>query len=312
VIARFWIWFFFERVEVRHPERVPRMGPVLLCINHPNNLIDSLLVGAILPRTKVLLTATPLQNTLLELFGLIGFLDEHLLGDISSFRAAYLRGPLTDSQFRDLRARLAPLCKRTLRRQVTEYVRYTRRIPITQDFTPTDEEQQLYDGVSAYLQRGRLHALPASQRKLMTLVLRRLLASSTFAIAGTLTSILGRLRSQAAQLGPPGLEEDFEAFPELAEEWTDDPDDTPGVPVDPAVQAAKAEIAGEIAELSAHQGLTASRACQGHWHQSSGAEGWCWSWYSSAREGGPSGMTGGGRAMYDHSATRLDRLNSPD
>jgi hypothetical protein len=43
VIARFWIWFFFERVEVRHPEQVPRMGPVLLCINHPNNLIDSLL-----------------------------------------------------------------------------------------------------------------------------------------------------------------------------------------------------------------------------------------------------------------------------
>jgi len=51
VVARFWIWFFFERVEVRHPERVPRMGPVLLCINHPNNLIDSLLVGSVLPRT---------------------------------------------------------------------------------------------------------------------------------------------------------------------------------------------------------------------------------------------------------------------
>ena len=50
VIARFWIWFFFERVEVRHPERVPSVGPVLLCINHPNNLIDSLLVGAVLPR----------------------------------------------------------------------------------------------------------------------------------------------------------------------------------------------------------------------------------------------------------------------
>src|SRR6267143_1965728 len=50
VIARFWIWFFFERVEVRHPERVPCMGPVLLCINHPNNLIDSLLIGSVLSR----------------------------------------------------------------------------------------------------------------------------------------------------------------------------------------------------------------------------------------------------------------------
>jgi glycerol-3-phosphate O-acyltransferase/dihydroxyacetone phosphate acyltransferase len=50
MIARFWIWFFFDRVELRHPERVPRTGPVLLCINHPNNLIDSLLVGSVLPR----------------------------------------------------------------------------------------------------------------------------------------------------------------------------------------------------------------------------------------------------------------------
>jgi len=41
VIARFWIWFFFERVEVRHPS----VGPMRLCINHPNNLIDSLLVA---------------------------------------------------------------------------------------------------------------------------------------------------------------------------------------------------------------------------------------------------------------------------
>ncbi|MBI3105762.1 MAG: hypothetical protein HYY95_09370, partial [Candidatus Rokubacteria bacterium] len=43
LVGRFWIWFFFKTVDVRHPERVPVTGPVLLCINHPNNLIDSLL-----------------------------------------------------------------------------------------------------------------------------------------------------------------------------------------------------------------------------------------------------------------------------
>jgi glycerol-3-phosphate O-acyltransferase / dihydroxyacetone phosphate acyltransferase len=63
LIARFWIWFFFERVEVRHPERVPPSGPVLLCINHPNNLIDSLLVGSILSRkVHYLATATLFRN----------------------------------------------------------------------------------------------------------------------------------------------------------------------------------------------------------------------------------------------------------
>src|SRR5437016_3463085 len=66
LIARFWIWFFFERVEVRHPERVPRMGPVLLCINHPNNLIDSLLVGSVLPRkVHYLATASLFRNPLI-------------------------------------------------------------------------------------------------------------------------------------------------------------------------------------------------------------------------------------------------------
>jgi glycerol-3-phosphate O-acyltransferase / dihydroxyacetone phosphate acyltransferase len=65
MIARFWIWFFFERVEVRHPERVPSTGPVLLCINHPNNLIDSLLVGAVLPRkVHYLATAALFRNRL--------------------------------------------------------------------------------------------------------------------------------------------------------------------------------------------------------------------------------------------------------
>jgi glycerol-3-phosphate O-acyltransferase / dihydroxyacetone phosphate acyltransferase len=68
-IARFWIWFFFERVEVRHPERVPRTGPVLLCINHPNNLIDSLLVGSVLRRkVHYLATATLFRNRLVARF----------------------------------------------------------------------------------------------------------------------------------------------------------------------------------------------------------------------------------------------------
>jgi len=69
LVARFWIWFFFKRVDVRHPERVPSAGPVLLCINHPNNLIDSLLVGAVLDRkVHYLATAALFRNPLLARF----------------------------------------------------------------------------------------------------------------------------------------------------------------------------------------------------------------------------------------------------
>jgi 1-acyl-sn-glycerol-3-phosphate acyltransferase len=68
-VARFWMWFFFKRVGVRHPERVPRAGAVLLCINHPNNFIDSLVVGAAVPRKiHYLATAALFRNALLARF----------------------------------------------------------------------------------------------------------------------------------------------------------------------------------------------------------------------------------------------------
>jgi 1-acyl-sn-glycerol-3-phosphate acyltransferase len=68
-LARFWVWFLFKRVDVRHPERIPPAGPVLLCINHPNNFIDSLLVGAALERTvHYLATAVLFRNPLLGRF----------------------------------------------------------------------------------------------------------------------------------------------------------------------------------------------------------------------------------------------------
>jgi glycerol-3-phosphate O-acyltransferase / dihydroxyacetone phosphate acyltransferase len=83
LIARFWIWFFFERVEVRHLERVPSAGPVLLCINHPNNLIDSLLVGAVLPRqVHYLATATLFRNPLIaRLLVALGVIPVHRKAD---------------------------------------------------------------------------------------------------------------------------------------------------------------------------------------------------------------------------------------
>jgi len=142
---------------------------------------------------KILLTATPLQNSLMELYGLVSFIDEYIFGDAASFRAQYVR---INSQavFADLKARLKPICHRTLRRQVLEYIKYTNRIPITQEFLPSQDEQDLYDLVSSYLQRDNLQALPSSQRKLMTLVLRKLLASSTFAIAGALDSLVRKLQ----------------------------------------------------------------------------------------------------------------------
>ena len=124
---------------------------------------------AVAPFPKVLLTATPLQNSLLELYGLVSIIDDFAFGDVQSYRARFARLG-NNADFAELKERLAPLCKRTLRRQVLEYVKYTNRHALVQEFVPTAEEQRLYDLVSGYLQRETLHALPASQRQLVTLI----------------------------------------------------------------------------------------------------------------------------------------------
>ena len=68
-VARFWLWFLFKSVDARHPERVPAGGPVLLCVNHPNNFIDSLVVGAAMRRkVHYLATAAMFRNRWLARF----------------------------------------------------------------------------------------------------------------------------------------------------------------------------------------------------------------------------------------------------
>lgn len=141
---------------------------------------------------KLLLTATPLQNSLLELYGLSTLIDEHLFGDVDAFRAQYAGA---GSDLGALRQRLSAFCKRTLRNQVTEYIRYTERKPVTRPFRPTDEEHALYEKVSEFLRREDSYALPRRQRHLTALILRKLLASSSAAVAATLDILRQRLQT---------------------------------------------------------------------------------------------------------------------
>lgn len=209
-----------------------------------SNVIAKTLKSALANKQKLLLTATPLQNSLLELFGLVSFIDEHTFGDLKSFREQFAN-PVPDRAFHSLRERLKPICHRTLRRQVTSYVSYTRRHALVEEFTPEDGEDKLYRLVSEYLRRDNLQALPASQRSLMTMVLRKLLASSTFAIAGALTSISRRLsakiKTDDAALSPAGeLSQDYEALDATEEEWTKD--DPPELLTETDRKAIEAEI----------------------------------------------------------------------
>ena len=195
-----------------------------------SNKISNAIKSSILDKNKILLTATPLQNSLLELYGLVSIIDDYTFGDLASFKAQYCRnGQQID--FAELKSRISSICQRTLRKDVLEYIKYTNRIAITEKFSPSEDEHKLYLGITEYLQRPKLYALPQSQRKLMTLILRRLLASSTFAISGTLGGLAQKLQNiidnnkiESEQL-ELDLQSNIEDYDSIKDEWIDDEED---------------------------------------------------------------------------------------
>jgi superfamily II DNA or RNA helicase len=219
--------------------------------HRPSHKTGTALRTALAGRPKLLLTATPLQNNLMELFGLVSFLDERILGPEPAFKSRYMAAgasALSEDSAGELKERLSAVVQRTLRRQVQEYVRFTQRRSMVEDFTPTAEEEQLYEKVSAYLQRAEVAAIEPSRRTLLTLVYRKLLASSSHAIAPTLRKLADRLRARVV----PGAGNDplalglepgeMQPYSEELEEWSEE-----GLPPPPPPP-----LASEIRELEGY------------------------------------------------------------
>ncbi|MFA7608076.1 MAG: SNF2-related protein [Rhodocyclaceae bacterium] len=190
-----------------------------------SNRTGQALKRALEGRKKLLLTATPLQNSLMELYGLSTLIDEHLFGDETAFRKRFMGA---SASLDELRMRLAGFAKRTLRREVLEYIKYTERKALTQPFAPTDDEQSLYDRISAFLQKDDSFALPRRQKHLTGLILRKLLASSAHAVAATLITIRARLERLLAGESAADASELIERLVEdddLEQDYLEDADD---------------------------------------------------------------------------------------
>jgi SNF2 family DNA or RNA helicase len=157
---------------------------------------------------KLLLTATPLQNSLLELYGLTTLIDDNIFGEVNGFRAQFMNA---GANIDELRLRLRAFCKRTLRNQVVEYISYTKRKAITRPFRPTDDEHKLYEAISLFLQRESSYAIPNRQKHLTQIILRKLLASSSKAIAATLETMQLRLEKLRDEKLPP-IEDSLESI----------------------------------------------------------------------------------------------------
>lgn len=158
----------------------------------PNNITARSIQRAIREYQKILLTATPLQNRLEELYGLVSFIDPKVFGDIKSFRKNYILES-GEKDVQGLRTRIEPFIHRSLRKEVKEFINYRERIPLTQKFTPSKKEQELYDRVLEYLRKEVTFAFPRAQKHLMQSVIFKLLGSSSFAIGRTLETLIKRL-----------------------------------------------------------------------------------------------------------------------
>ena len=216
-------------------------------------------VRSFLRRAPVLLlTATPIQNNLTELWGLVQYVEPSgtLLGNLRTFRDVFCDGDdrkLVPGQISELRNRLTTVVARTLRRQAQNFLEHpfvTRHAEI-REYSMTPREKSLYDDVTAYLLEPRILAFSGNQRRLLLIGFHRLMASSVRALAASLRKVAARLQRMLA--GQPNPDVDTEFLHDLDDEDLDDevaggPDDSPAggtgdSPVHPDPEQVNAELA---------------------------------------------------------------------
>lgn len=142
---------------------------------------------------KVLLTATPIQNSIMDLYGLTSFIDDNIFGDKTIFRYNYVKNFNLEKD--ELRKRLKNYMHRTLRSQVTQYIKYTKRIAETFYFVQNPDEQELYTMLQDIIVNPEQHPyiIPGKHKHLLLLIMSKLMGSSIYALKGTLEIILKRL-----------------------------------------------------------------------------------------------------------------------
>jgi len=154
------------------------------------------LVKALRKRYILLLTATPVENDLNELFNLITLLSPGQLETPSSFRRRYInpRDPLMPRNAEALKRLLREVMVRN-RRSTTGAIRSQRHAyTVAVDLSP--EEEEFYRALSDFV-RERYHG-PLGSNRLLLKTLQREAGSSVEAVLPTLEKLVER--SDAAEL----------------------------------------------------------------------------------------------------------------
>lgn len=194
---------------------------------------------------KILLTATPLQNSLMDLYGLISFIDPRIFGSEQVFRQRYMK----DEDYDGLKRELTPVLCRTLRKDVADYMHFVKRICRTVDFKLSPDEIELYERVNLFLKGDALYSIPASNRGLIILVIRKLMASSSFALVETFEVLKKRLEKLYEGTRSADAQEGFDLFWSFVEDEIDESGFEETEDEDTAAQ--KAYIQAELDKVNA-------------------------------------------------------------
>lgn len=192
---------------------------------------------------KILLTATPLQNSLHDLHGLISFIDPRIFGNPEVFRKKFI----DNQNYEGLRGELLPVLHRTLRKDVSKYMDFKKRECRTIDFKLSPDEIELYMHVNDFLKKRNSYSIPTTNKGLIILVIRKLLASSSYALVETFEVIKKRLKMLYQGTKSAKAQKGFDMFWEYIEDEIDESDfeDTD----DEDIDLKKEKIQKEISEV---------------------------------------------------------------
>ena len=167
---------------------------------------------------KLLLTATPIQNNIGDLYGLISFIDPKIFGDEKIFNTY-----AESNTYEPIKEAIKPVVQRTLRRDVGKYLQFKKRTSKTFDFCLSKDEKLLYSLVDKYLKREVSYGFPnANNRNLLLLVVRKMLASSSRALVETFEVIRLRLQKLAQGTKSINAQQGFDRFLSYLDEEDED------------------------------------------------------------------------------------------